>query len=419
MAVSDLAGVRAALLQAGEAAWLQSTLTSLSPLGSFLALGAGRRLALLQARYSGQTKEFHLCGGGVVDAGEKEGEEMTSLLCMPVTSGRGGALQHVVVAGFSSGAVRVYSEAGAVLACRAGPGGPVRAIRLQAAPEGKHWTNILASQTVVELLVVYPAALLAVSGSELYQAVTAGVGSAARAAAGGETWQPGGLAGTLLTLETGGAGSVADCASYVVCSTAYSRYSALTMRGGVVDTRHRPVRTAPVFITCGSEPFLQYSERAGPGGGAAQLAGAVVNTVYSGLSRLWGGGGAPDPTAPRPDPSHALVPTHSLKDEGRSGLELVLSPNKMYTAVRDNKNRVMVFCNSTGAVIQAWRGYHRVQLAWTTTHWQEHQDQVLTLYPVLLTVPHCWCSPSWPCFCCCTCPAAGCWRSGAPTSRPR
>ena len=56
-----------------------------------------------------------------------------------------------------------------------------------------------------------------------------------------------------------------------------------------------------------------------------------------------------------------------MKDEGRHGLEMLLSPNKVYTAVRDAQNRVMLVETSTGTVVQAWRGYHRVMMAWTVT----------------------------------------------------
>ena len=38
--------------------WLQSVLSSVSPLGSFLALAGGARLVLLQAKFSGGNKQF-------------------------------------------------------------------------------------------------------------------------------------------------------------------------------------------------------------------------------------------------------------------------------------------------------------------------------------------------------------------------
>ena len=43
---------------AEQPAWLQSVLSSVSPLGSFLALAAGSRLVLLQAKFSGGNKQF-------------------------------------------------------------------------------------------------------------------------------------------------------------------------------------------------------------------------------------------------------------------------------------------------------------------------------------------------------------------------
>ena len=62
------------------------------------------------------------------------------------------------------------------------------------------------------------------------------------------------------------------------------------------------------------------------------------------------------------DPEIQLTVQHSVKDESRTGLEMVVSPNKVFTVVRDDKNRVMVVDNISGSVIQAWRGYHRWSL---------------------------------------------------------
>ena len=41
-----------------EPAWLQSVLSSVSPLGSFLCLARGARLVLLQAKFSAGNKQF-------------------------------------------------------------------------------------------------------------------------------------------------------------------------------------------------------------------------------------------------------------------------------------------------------------------------------------------------------------------------
>ena len=93
----------------------------------------------------------------------------------------------------------------------------------------------------------------------------------------------------------------------------------------------------------------------------------MASTVKSGFYRLWGG--KEDPDQPKPDPEATLSICHSIKDDWRAGLEVFLSPNKMYSAVRDEKNRVMVVDNHTGTLVQAWRGYHRCQVAWAVTSW--------------------------------------------------
>ena len=56
-----------------------------------------------------------------------------------------------------------------------------------------------------------------------------------------------------------------------------------------------------------------------------------------------------------------------MKDESRTGVQMLVSPNKVFTVVRDDKNRVMVVDNISGSVVQAWRGYHRCEMAWSVT----------------------------------------------------
>ena len=96
-----------------------------------------------------------------------EEEELTSLLTVPVMSGSS-SVWHATVCGFNSGVVRVFSESGALLLQKCFLQGPVRAIKVQSMPEGKHYTNILHQQTVLELLLIYSSTVVAVTGTDLY-----------------------------------------------------------------------------------------------------------------------------------------------------------------------------------------------------------------------------------------------------------
>ena len=53
------------------------------------------------------------------------------------------------------------------------------------------------------------------------------------------------------------------------------------------------------------------------------------------------------------DPEIQLTVQHSVKDESRTGLQMLVSPNKVFTVIKDDKNRVMVVDNNSGSVIQA------------------------------------------------------------------
>ena len=93
-----------------------------------------------------------------------------------------------------------------------------------------------------------------------------------------------------------------------------------------------------------------------------------LTIARSGLARWWGGGGAQEEAEGGPvDPEIQLTVQHSVKDESRTGVEMLVSPNKVFTVVRDDKNRVMVVDNTSGSVVQAWRGYHRCEMAWSVT----------------------------------------------------
>jgi hypothetical protein len=41
-----------------------------------------------------------------------------------------------------------------------------------------------------------------------------------------------------------------------------------------------------------------------------------------------------------------------------------MSPNKMYSAIRDSQNRVLLVDNYSRTIVQMWRGYHRCQMGW-------------------------------------------------------
>ena len=134
--------------------WLQSLHSSVSPLGDFLALGSGQRLVLLHAKYV-QGKKMMVPAFQEAVSVLTETENITSLVTFPVVSGRGATSSwNCTVCGFSSGQVRIYSDSGKLLVQKAFHGTPVKQIKVQAMPEGKHFTNVLHSQSVQVHVVV-------------------------------------------------------------------------------------------------------------------------------------------------------------------------------------------------------------------------------------------------------------------------
>jgi len=356
-----------------QSGWLQSVHSSVSPLGDFLSLGFGQRLVLLQAKYV-QGKKILVPGFQEAVSVLEEEEVITSVISFPVVCGKGAtSTWNCTICGFSSGQVRIYTDTGKLLVQKAFHPTPVKQVKVQAMPEGKHFTNVLHSQTLQEVVVVYANMVVTVSGTELYQTLKDNMAHLAQATAHGLQFsQLTALPGMKLLVPDQG---VADCESLVQQNTSFTQYLSITMKGGLVDERHKPVHTSPIFISCGLNPFLQYHDRSPQlSSNPVALVQNMASTVRSGFYRLWGAKEEPD--QPKPDPEATLTICHSIKDEGRAGLEIFLSPNKIYSAVKDEKNRVMVVDNMSGTLVQAWRGYHRCQVAWAVTSWAGKDGEV-------------------------------------------
>jgi len=353
--------------------WLQSVHSSVSSLGDFLALGLGQRLVLLQAKYVQGKKILVPAFQDAVSVLEEE-EVITSILCFPVVNGKGAtSTWNCTICGFSSGQVRIYTDTGKLLVQKAFHPTPVKQVKVQAMPDGKHFTNVLHSQTVQEVVIVYATMVVTVSGTDLYQTLKDNMSHLAQATAHGLQFsQLTALPGMKLLVPEQ---VVSDCESLVQQNTSYTQYLSITMKGGLVDERHKPIHTSPIFISAGLNPFLQYHDRSPQySTNPVALVQNMASTVKSGFYRLWGAKEEPD--QPKPDPEATLSICHSIKDEGRSGLEIFLSPNKIFSAVKDEKNRVMVVDNISGTLVQAWRGYHRCQVAWAVTSWAGKEGEI-------------------------------------------
>merc|ERR1719318_642628 len=130
--------------------------------------------------------------------------------------------------------------------------------------------------------------VVTVSGSDLYQTLKENLSHLALATAQGLQFsQLTALPGMKLMVPEQ---SVSDCESLVQQNTSYTQYLSITMKGGLVDERHKPVHTSPIFISCGLAPFLQYHDRSPQySTNPVALVQNMASTVKSGFYRLWGG----------------------------------------------------------------------------------------------------------------------------------
>lgn len=349
--------------------WLHTCLSSISPQGDFFCLAKGQNFLLYRCGWSCGRLELKLEHKAAVSV-LQEDEEITCLAVCPVLSqGRIQVVSHFTVIGFNSGIVRVYTESGQLVIQKSFHASAVKQIRFQCMPEGKHCTNILYTQTVQELLVVYETVVVTVAAVDLVEAVARNTKELASTLARGlETAMLINLKAQKQIIRDQ---NVVDCGSFVLTNTSYNQYFQMTMQGGIVDERHRPVSTKPHFLTVGKDPFLQYNEKGVASAG--ELAQNMVSTVKSGFLRvasgalgsIWSSQAVETEPKDIPDPQSNLAISHSLKDSGRDGLEVLISPNKMYSVVKDSQNRVLLIDNHSRAIVQMWRGYHRCQMGWS------------------------------------------------------
>jgi len=384
MSIKDIASVKQFLVGDSENddLWLHSVHSSVSSQSDFLCLGLHQRLVLLQAKYVDGLKRF------VPSFQEElsvlsEDETITSILCLPVISqGRASSSWNCTAVGFDSGFLRIYTDSGKLLVQKAFLNSPLTNIKVQTTPDSKHFTSVIYSQSVSELILVYDRQVVTVSGTDLFEALTLNRTELAMAAAQGLPFnQMAALPGTKLQIEDQ---AIGDAESIVVQNTAYSQYLQITMRGGFIEERHKMVHTTPYFLTVGQEPYLQFNQPASLSShSTVALAQNMVSTVKSGFFRvasgavtsLWGGGQAETSPEVKSDPTARLAVCHSIKDENKVGLEVSVAPNKVYSVVKDAQNRVTLIDNYCGTALQVWRGYHHVQMAWSTTSWTKNSGE--------------------------------------------
>jgi len=383
MSIKDISSIKQFLV--GEAdsddTWLHSVHSSVSSQSDFLCLGLNQRLVLLQAKYVDGVKKFVPSFQSELSV-LSEDESISSVLCLPVISqGRANSSWNCAAVGFDSGFVRIYTDSGKLLVQKAFHTSPVTNIKVQTTPDSKHFTSVIYSQSVSELLLIYDRQVVTVSGTDLFETLTANRSELAMAAAQGLQFnQMAALPGTKLHIPEQ---IVADAESIVVQNTAYSQFVQITMRGGFIEERHKMVHTTPYFLTVGQEPYLQFNQPASLSNSTVALAQNMVSTVKSGFFRVasgavagfWGGGPAETSPEVKVDPSVKLAVCHSIKDENKCGLEVSVAPNKVYSVVKDAQNRVTLIDNYSGTALQVWRGYHHVQMAWSTTSWTKNSSE--------------------------------------------
>ncbi|KAJ2778007.1 hypothetical protein H4R18_004856 [Coemansia javaensis] len=369
-------------------ALLQRAVCAASMGGSYVAVAHAERFMLL-GRPEGSSTCYRLVSVGGDAA--LPGETVTALYCMdiyapaPAQQARPGSPPLCVVAGYSTGHVRVFSAYGRLLMAHQLHPQPVLRIRLRMPLQDQRAAPAqpAAPDDVEEMCLTYAdGTMVCVNGQSLYLALRLCLNEALAGEADAPALQYKKWAFDL------GVSSVADAVSYGPAAGADPL--ALLAKGAATSDPLPPDATARflvaprhgeaafgVFMTS-EDAATSFSAAAIAGKVAAKVTGAVLSIA---MSYFWrggdGGGGGGDGSgaeAAGPGGAHRTeqgtpVPcVFAVRDSPRKVLDISLAPaQRGLAALTDSLGRVLLFDLESCEVVHMLKGLRGSQCAWLET----------------------------------------------------
>uniref|UniRef100_A0A0V0G5R9 Putative rab3 gtpase-activating protein non-catalytic subunit n=1 Tax=Triatoma dimidiata TaxID=72491 RepID=A0A0V0G5R9_TRIDM len=366
--------------------WLEECHLSLSPTSELLVLAKDRNLAILNAKWDSEEEneakiKYILSWNG--DPTEELNEKITSVLCLPV-AGQGKLSAHcgadwtAIAVGFTSGAVRFYTEKGGLLLSEVLHDEEVISLKFQSYQPSPN-PQLMPVQSD-ELHVTYKSVVCSVHGFALCNSLKACRNQLARLEANcsGEnrvTSPPLALTKWALPDQE----LISDTVILGTWTTSpLTHLITASVRGGYYATYRSSPPQVTTILAAGVAPFVGYHSivegTAGPV--LADVARAMANKVKSAFGNAVPLGWFAKRTPPSTDrfvkekqllePPEAMICRFGLCDIIRKGERIYMSPQKNLSVVCDSLGRVVLIDNFSGIAVRMWKGYRDAECAFIT-----------------------------------------------------
>ncbi|XP_066923721.1 rab3 GTPase-activating protein non-catalytic subunit-like [Clytia hemisphaerica] len=334
--------------------WLHTCKLSLSPAGDLIAIAKDDKGIFLTRRWpkettssptiEAQTPSYDITWSG--DLTCEENEKVTCINAVPLASqqslsrsSQGSPDWTCIIAGYSTGYIRMYMSNGSLLLSQFLHDGPVLNIVIRTKT-----SFASSSDQVDELIILYSKAIVTIDGFSLYQSLRACRNQLAKAQAsyGSESIQPPPLA--YKKWKSTGQKGVTDCVSCGVTSPCFfDRLQTASVIGGQQATVKGSSPAFNRFLSTGTEPFLCYyqalegSNQPILSDVAMAYASKLTSAVFSSVKNFtmgsgWFGGGkqaqSPEKKDVRPNVERgtSLPARFGLFDQHRITSSVKLSP---------------------------------------------------------------------------------------------
>ncbi|RMX40875.1 hypothetical protein pdam_00012040, partial [Pocillopora damicornis] len=370
---------------------------SLSPSNDTLAVAKNDKAVFLASRWnkpsdSQPSTKYEIVWSGSLAT--EEGECITDILCIPLASqhksSQGSPDWTCIVAGFTSGYMRIYLQNGSLLLSQFLHDNPVLRLKCRT---WQSYKNHGTAEQVEELAILYPTAMVIIDGFSLYQSLRACRNQLARAQASGlsELIGPPPLAYKKWRFD--GQGHITDIASCgVVPPNMFDQLQTASFIGGFHASIRGTMPAMSHYISTGKEPFVAvYTSLEGSSPPlisdvALAVASKLTTAVLSKLSAAsgwlgWGTNPARQstettkPAKPKVEKGTSLPARFGLPDTHRHGTSITLAPNGRLAVTTDDFGRVMLLDVKKAIVIRIWKGYRDAECGWVMVSEEDHQEE--------------------------------------------
>ncbi|XP_078349429.1 rab3 GTPase-activating protein non-catalytic subunit-like isoform X1 [Oculina patagonica] len=379
--------------------WLQECCISLSPSNDTLAVAKNDKAVFLTSRWNKPSDgepstKYEIVWSGILAM--EEGECITDILCIPLASqhqsSQGSPDWTCIVAGFTSGYMRIYLQNGSMLLSQFLHDDPVLRLKCRT---WQPYKNYGTAEQVEELAILYPSALVIIDGFSLYQSLRACRNQLARAQASGlsELIGPPPLAYKKWRFD--GQKHITDIASCgVVPPNMFDQLQTASFIGGFNANIRSNMPAMSHYVSTGMEPFVAvYTAMEGSSPPlisdvALAVASKLTTAVLSKLTAAsgWLGWGS-KPTSQSTEPSKpakpkvekgTLLPARfGLPDTLRHGTSITMAPNGRLAVTTDDFGRVMLLDAKKGIVVRIWKGYRDAECGWVMVGEENHHEEEL------------------------------------------